>query len=51
MSDEKKELEVEQPQTGELDDAELGEIAGGRLRGNIVTTPTTDISDDTRRRI
>lgn len=51
MCDEKKAPEVEDEKVEELDDTELEDISGGRMRGHIVATPTTDISEDTIKRI
>ncbi len=39
------------PFEGELSEEELAAAAGGSMKGNIFITPTTDISDDTRRKI
>lgn len=50
MSDEKTELEV-QDQFEELDEESLAEVTGGSMRDKVYITPTTDISDDTRRKI
>lgn len=47
--DDVKEAQVQEPM--ELTDEELASAAGGSLKGNIIITPTTDISEDTRDRI
>ena len=51
MSDETKHENETKEQVEELGEEELGQVAGGTMRGNVVTVKTTDISDDTRKRI
>ena len=49
MDDKKKkdqEKEKQAPQM--LDDDDLDEVTGGKMRGNIIITPTTPISKDTQ---
>ena len=56
MDDKQKKVnQTEKPESqseySELGEDELLEISGGRMRDNVAITPTTDISNDTKKNI
>ncbi|MBR3629427.1 MAG: hypothetical protein IKN55_03030 [Oscillospiraceae bacterium] len=46
--DDKKKKDQEQQAPQKLDDDDLDEVTGGRMKGNVFITPTTPISQDTK---
>lgn len=52
MKDKEKNLTPQDDLQEELlDDENLDQYSGGTMRNNIITTPTTDISDNTKNNI
>jgi hypothetical protein len=56
MDDKQKKVnQTEKPESqseySEVGEDELLEISGGRMRDNVAITPTTDISNDTKKNI
>ncbi|MDO5146512.1 MAG: hypothetical protein Q4D60_05890 [Eubacteriales bacterium] len=51
MSEKKENMMQEEVKENELDLDELDQVSGGGMRGKIVITKTTDISEDTKANI